>query len=612
MSTVNYHFSIEDPNAHLFNIKIEYTPLTESVDELYLPNWIPGSYMIRDFAKHVLEIKAFDKHGSLALHATDKSTFKLQHNNKPVTIEYKYYAFDLSVRKAYLDQQYGFINPASSCFAIKGHEHQVCNVILHKPTSSICKNWLPASGLSKGVNTKAFSWGEYSIEGYLAFTDYPILFGELDIASFEINQIPHHVVTVGQHFGSLARVAKDLTPLCQFHADMFGGLPTDVDQYLFLTMITDNGFGGLEHLNSTALVASRFDIINDDAAITDGYQTFLSLCSHEYLHTWNVKRLKPTEFIPYQLDKEVYTDQLWFYEGMTSYFDDFSLVATNTISNEAYLNALAKALTRLERGKGQLRQSVTESSFLTWTKFYQQDDTAPDQIVSYYVKGAVIACFADIAIRKQSNGEQSLKDLMQTAWVKFGVNNLGTTQQDLESLFSNFLSGEDYSIFLELLHSKEKVNLKETFKRVGLDINYYDQYKPSQWFKPVSFMQTQSNEQAQSLTQKAIKNTKSAPWLGAVLANVQGNIVVRQVLEGSPAQQAGIATGDTLVAFNNLKINSDAIEPLLINAVKDSDNVIHYFRKDLLYRSDITFGQNNKFVAGFTIEDKDKLSKWLN
>lgn len=612
MSTVNYHFSIEDPNTHLFNIKIEYTPLTESVDELYLPNWIPGSYMIRDFAKHVLEINAFDENGSLTLEATDKSTFKLQHNNKPVTIEYKYYAFDLSVRKAYLDQQYGFINPASSCFAIKGHEDQVCNVILHKPTSSICKHWLPASGLSKGINTKAFSWGEYNIEGYLAFTDYPILFGELDIASFEINQIPHHVVTVGQHFGSLTRVAKDLTPLCQFHADMFGGLPIDVDQYLFLTMITDNGFGGLEHLNSTALVASRFDIISDDADMTEGYQTFLSLCSHEYLHTWNVKRLKPAEFIPYQLEKEVYTQQLWFYEGMTSYFDDFSLVATNTISNEAYLNALAKALTRLERGKGQLRQSVTESSFLTWTKFYQQDDTAPDQIVSYYVKGAIIACFADIAIRKQSNGEQSLKDLMQTAWVKFGANNLGTTQQDLESLFSNFLSGEDYSIFLELLYSKEKVNLKETFKRVGLDLNYYDQEKPSQWFKPVSFLQTQSGEQAQSITQETIKNTKSAPWLGAVLANVQGNIVVRQVLESSPAQLAGIATGDTLVAFNNLKINSDVIEPLLKNAVKESGNVIHYFRKDLLYRSDIAFGNNNKFVAGFSIEDKNKLDTWLN
>ncbi|MDA8621771.1 PDZ domain-containing protein [Psychrosphaera sp.] len=608
MSTVNYQFSIEDPHAHLFNIKIEYTPVSGSEDELYLPNWIPGSYMIRDFSKHVLELKAYDENGSLVLTHIDKSKLTLKHNNKPVTVEYKYYAFDLSVRKAYLDQQYGFINPASSCFAIKGLEDQVCHVTLHKPTSHICQNWQPATGLTKSYGTKAFGWGDYSIEGYLAFTDYPILFGELDVASFEINQIPHHVVTVGQHFGSLSRVAKDLTPLCQFHVDMFGGLPTDVDQYLFLTMITDNGFGGLEHLNSTALVASRFDIIDDNSEFTDGYQTFLSLCSHEYLHTWNVKRLKPVEFIPYQLDKEVYTHQLWFYEGMTSYFDDFSLAATQTISNDTYLNTLAKALTRLERGKGQLRQSVTESSFLTWTKFYQQDDTAPDQIVSYYVKGAIIACFADIAIKKQSSGEQSLKDLMQAAWVKFGENNLGTTQQDLESLFSNFLSSEDYSTFLSLLYSKDKVDLKETFKRVGLDLNYAHQDKPNQWFKPVSV----KHRQCEDTVQNKLQTIDPAPWLGAVLANVHGNIVVKQVLEGSPAQQAGIATGDILVAFNGLKISSEAIEPLLKGAIKESGNVIHYFRKDLLCCSEVRFQDNNNFVAGFTIEDKDKLAEWLN
>ena len=604
MSAVNYIISIENPVTHLFSIKINYNPSTPKFDELYMPNWIPGSYMIRDFAKHVLDVKAFDENGSLDINFVSKNTLKLTHNQRPVTVEYKYYAFDLSVRKAYLDQEYGFINPASSCFTVKGLEQLKCNVTLSKQQNPSTKNWTPATGLDKANQTDDFSWGDYRADNYLAFTDYPILFGELDIAKFTINDIPHYVITVGQHFGDLQRVARDLTPICQYQADMFDGLPDDVEQYLFLTMITDNGFGGLEHLNSTALVASRFDIASSEQEISDGYQTFLSLCSHEYLHTWNVKRLKPKEFIPYQLDQEVYTTQLWFYEGMTSYFDDLSLVATNTISIETYLNGLAKTLTRIERGEGQLRQSVTESSLLTWTKFYQQDDTAPDQIVSYYLKGAAMACFADLAIRQQSNNEQCLKQVMATAWNKFGVTNLGTSQQDLESLFHTFMSEAHYQQFLSMLYNKEKIDLKDVFNSVGLKLSYQSQNKSGQWFNETKSTNVDGDKQ----TKAAAPNY----WIGATLAKINGEIVVKQVMENSPAQLAGIATGDVLVAFNSLKINTESIEALVKNAAIDKGNKIHYFRKDRLLHADIEMRTSADFVAGFSIVDREKVRAWLS
>jgi predicted metalloprotease with PDZ domain len=356
-------------------------------------------------------------------------------------------------------------------------------------------------------------------------------------------------------------------------------------------MVTDSGFGGLEHLNSTALVCSRFDIINQEQKIDDNYITFLSLCSHEYLHTWNVKRLKPKEFIPYQLEQEVYTKQLWFYEGMTSYFDDFSLVETGTISQQKYLDIFAKTLTRIQKGQGQLRQSVTQSSLHTWTKFYQQDEAAPDQIVSYYQKGAAIACLMDLIIRRDSKGQKSLKDVMNKAWHLYGKTNTGTTQAQLEDLFKSFISHDEHALLDEALYSTNKIDLTSIFEQVGVELSYYSQ----QDAKHLQGSITESNNH----------------WLGCVTAINNGNIVVKQVLENSPAEQAGIAVNDHLIAINNFRLTNSNIEKVL-STVKAEQSTVHYFRKDKLYQASFDVTPSPKFVASLKIEDVNKAKLWLN
>jgi predicted metalloprotease with PDZ domain len=371
---------------------------------------------------------------------------------------------------------------------------------------------------------------------------------------------------------------------------MFDGLPQGVDKYLFLTMVTDNGFGGLEHLNSTALVCSRFDILNKDQDIDDNYTTFLSLCSHEYLHTWNVKRLKPKEFIPYQLEQEVYTKQLWFYEGMTSYFDDLSLVETNTITQEKYLEILAKALTRIEKGQGQLRQSVVESSLHTWTKFYQQDEGAADQIVSYYLKGTAIACLMDLIIKHDSQGKQSLRDLMNQAWHTYGKNQIGTTQEQLEALFKTFIGQDNHDLLHDVLYNTNKIDLTDAFAKVGVALTYHSQ---------------QNGTHLQGIINDSENN-----WLGCVTALNNNNLVVKQVLENSPAEQAGIAVNDHLIAIGNFRLNNTNIEKVL-STIEGETTTIHYFRKDKLYQSMLKVEVSPKFIASLVVQDADKAKAWL-
>lgn len=602
MSAINYSIGITDPLHHYFDITINYQPQSEQFDEIYLPNWIPGSYMIRDFAKHIVELKAFDKNGELQIKPLTKSRFKISHQGQKVEISYKLYAFDLSVRKAYLDQQFGFLNFTSACFTIKGLEQAECLVELTKPEHPLANSWIVATGLKQCHENGEFAWGQYSADNYLALTDYPVLFGDLDIATFEVANVPHHMITVGRHFGSLQRVVKDLKPLCEYHYETFGEFPKEVDRYLFMTMLTDNGFGGLEHLNSTALLASRMDIIGDEDDITDEYQTFLSLCSHEYLHTWNVKQLKPVEFIPYDLDQEVYTTQLWFYEGVTSYLDDLSLVETQTIIPGKYLETLSKVLTRVQRGQGQYRQSVIESSYLTWTKFYQQDHTAPDQIVSYYQKGALIACFADLSIRKQSNHTMTLRDLMKTAWQRFGATGIGTKQEDLESLFHNFMEEAEFQVFKKYLYDTSIIDLTEAFSDFGVELNYCQQTKQNQWF---ALPKNKDNSSSDS------EKEASSYWLGALLSATNNQVIVKQVMENSPAARAGLAVGDQLIALNQIKISNENIEGLLKRITGKSGNLLHYFRKDSLLCAELAIESSPNFVAQLTITSPEKLTKWL-
>ena len=302
-SLLSYSIKPANPAGHYFDVTLIFSPTSDHPVNLTLPAWIPGSYMIRDFAKNIITLTAKDDSGLLSLTKQDKQSWQLIHNNKPVTLTWQVYAWDMSVRTAHLDDTHGFFNGTSVFLCPEGFESARCDVEILPPDH--LKDWRVATGLKRAENTEKYSFGRYIAENYQQLIDCPVEMGTFESWEFEAHGIPHHLILTGKHYGDPERIVRELTKICDTQLTLFGK-PYPMDEYWFLTFIVDDGFGGLEHTNSTALICSRYDLGNKNFPdeYSDGYKTFLSLCSHEYFHTWNVKRIKPTEFLPYQLDQE--------------------------------------------------------------------------------------------------------------------------------------------------------------------------------------------------------------------------------------------------------------------------------------------------------------------
>ncbi|RUO44107.1 aminopeptidase [Aliidiomarina taiwanensis] len=559
---------LASPHHHYFDVSLSFEQPDPDGQVLRLPAWIPGSYMIRDFAKHIVSFEASSSSGALEYIRPDKSTWQLAPTEGPVTVRYRVYAYDASIRAAYLDLHYGFFNGTSLCLEVLGQSQQPHQVTLVPPLDPALTQWQVATGMPvASVDHNGF--GSYQAENYDALIDYPFLLGELSRISFHASGIPHELVLVGKHYASQAKLAEDLTKICEAQHTLFGGAP-DFDHYLFLTIVTDNGFGGLEHRNSTALMCPRDALEYGSAeAPRDAYVEFLSLCSHEYFHNWNIKRLKPKSFLPYQLDQESYTEQLWFYEGVTSFYDDLMVYRAGCISAEAYLKRLESTISRGLRGQGPRRQNLVESSQLAWTTFYQQNENAVNAISSYYAKGAVVAACLDLLLRKTSAGLHSLDTVMHNVWATYGVTGLGTSQEELLAV-CNPEQHADITAFLEAaLYSTKPLPWQALLAELGVQA----EFSP---FDPISqHMRTQGE-----LPQVE---------LGAGLQACPQGFNVQRVMEGSAAAFAGLSAGDTLIALDGLHATEKSLK-LAQQRFQPGDTVsIHFFRDAQLHHSQLTW-----------------------
>ena len=589
MMTVQYKISPSNLNSHLFDVSIHFQSEADKTYTLSLPAWLPGSYMIRDFAKNIITINAKDEQNSqLDLQAIDKQTWQVTATNKQTNIHYQVFAFDLSVRTAYLDTQRGFFNGSSTFLAIEELIDHACSLQISAPSDNT--DWRVATGLPRGNNTTKYAFGEYEADDYAHLIDCPVAIGNFDSFEFEVEGVVHHMVFTSKHYGDRARISSDVSKLCQHHINLFGEAP--FKEYWFITHLLADGFGGLEHKNSTILQASRFDLPNPNKPneLSEDYQAFLSLCSHEYFHAWNVCRIKPKAFIPYQLDQESYTEQLWAYEGITSYYDDFSLFRAGLITFEAYLTILSKAATRVYRGKGELKQSVTQSSFYTWTKFYQQGPDAVNNIVSYYVKGSLIALWLDLTIREKSAGQYSLDNLMKELWIHFGRPNVGTQQEDFINIV-NILCNEDISDdFKNLLNTAKRVELTELLSKVGVSFN-------TSKFKELNKIET-------------IETTDYVPYIGAQYKPQPVGLKVSQVIEDSPAAKAGIAVNDVIIAVDKMHATEKSLQKLANYLPENSEVACHYLRDDQLLTSTLQFTDSP--LTGVILSEIDQTlsQKW--
>lgn len=594
MTTLHYQITPSNINSHLFSVQLSFASQANKSYTLSLPAWLPGSYMIRDFAKNITEISAVanNNNKTVAINKLDKQTWQLVATDETVTLSYQVFAFDLSVRTAYLDNQRGFFNGSSTFLQVKELDDMPCKLTINAPASLNNKsnNWRVATGLTRDKNTKKYSFGDYTADNYDELIDCPVALGDFDSFEFTVEGVVHHLVFTSQHFGDQERLCQNIAKLCQHHISLFGEAP--FKEYWFITHLLENGFGGLEHKNSTILQASRFDLPNPNKPTesTDNYKTFLSLCSHEYFHAWNICRIKPKEFTPYNLQEEVYTKQLWAYEGITSYYDDFSLYRTGLITFDEYLKILSKTATRVYRGKGELKQTITESSFDTWTKFYQQGPDAVNNIVSYYTKGSLIALWLDLTIREKSQGQYSLDTLMRELWIHFGRTGLGTQEDDFINI-ANILCGEDITeAFKHLLHSAERIDLSMLLKTVGIKFNH-------QKFEKLNELTTINNDNYQA-------------YLGAQYQDISLGVKIKSVIEDSPAANAGLAVNDILIAVHQTKASVKSLQALGDHLPQNSKVSCHYFRDDQLLNSEIEFIDSPLTAIAFTIDDENKAKLW--
>ncbi|SNY41894.1 Predicted metalloprotease, contains C-terminal PDZ domain [Arsukibacterium tuosuense] len=590
MNRVSYQLEIQDVTAHRIEVTLNFVPC-QNIHLLSMPAWIPGSYMIRDFAKHLLTISAFDATGSLTLQQLDKQSWQLTCRQQPVTVIYQVYAYDLSVRAAYVDDELAVLNPAALCLGVSNLNSLPQQITLAKPQSAAAESWRVATALTPVDGTLELGFGAYQAADYASLVDSPLLAGVFNLQQFMVDGMPHYLVVTGNNLADFSRLATDLQQICQQQRNVFGGLPADLDQYWFLLWVTEQGYGGLEHKFSTLLLCNRYDLpAANSQQPDDNYQQLLGLCSHEYFHTWWVKRLMPAEFKPYQLAAEQYSKQLWVYEGFTSYFDDLALVQGGLISPDRYLLVLEKLISRVTRSPSDSLQSLEDSSFNAWTKFYKQDENAINAVVSYYAKGALLALCLEGAMRQQGSSLQSLCHYMYQHYLASGT--------DEHSVFDSLSAlgfAELADSARDWVTQSKPLPIQHAASQLGLTLN----------FRPA----IDHNDLSGSGD-----NSDSIAFPASLAAGVkvqQGLLTITQIIDGGAAHQAGLMVGDQLLALAGLKITEQSLPQLLRRAAAGTEQMLTIYRKDRLLTLQLPLQVAPAKIACLQFTDNDKASRWL-
>ena len=503
------HYRIEpaDLHAHLFHVTLTIAQ-PAAQQRVALPVWIPGSYMVREFAKNLQNLRATQGRRSVLVQQLDKATWQVDATpGKPLVLSYAVYALDNSVRTAWLDASRGFFNGTSLCLQVAGQETlpHTLELVSTRATAA----WHVATGLPT-VATDTRGFGSYVADDYDALVDHPFELGHFWSGEFKACGVPHRFVVAGAapSFDG-ARLLADTQKICEAEIRFWHprGKPPHTN-YVFMLNAVDDGYGGLEHRNSTALICTRRDLPRvGDKRSSEGYTTLLGLISHEYFHTWNVKRLKPAAFAQFDYSRENYTHQLWFFEGFTSYYDDLLLRRAGLLDDAAYLRLLNKTINQVGQTPGRLVQSVAESSFDAWVKYYRQDENTPNATVSYYTKGALVALCLDLTLRAE--GTTDLDEVMRSLFkrCKGGPMSEADLLDVLQLLAGRSLAPE----LAQWVHSTDTLPLQPLLERHGVAVHA----DPSHM----------------------------AQRLGLRVAET-GNIVVKTVLRGGAAEKAGFCAGD--------------------------------------------------------------------
>lgn len=553
-ATVHYHLRPLRPEAHLFDVRCEVPAPSAEGETFALPAWIPGSYLLRDFARHIVSFAAQADGQPVPARKLDQHSWHVvpPAGCRSLTVRYEVYAWDLSVRGAHLDESHGFFNGTSVFLRVIGREDRPHAVHLEPPPGAAYSHWrvattLPAAPGPRGA--KPWGFGHFLADSYATLIDHPVEMGDFDLVEFSAAGIPHAVAITGRHRTDGRRLARDLAKVCAWQ-QRFWGKPAPFRRYLFLVTAVGEGYGGLEHRDSTALLCRRDDLPNPLLREADErYRTFLGLASHEYFHSWLVKRLRPAEFAHLDLQRENPTELLWLFEGFTSYYDDLALLRCGLFTEADYLAALGRTIAQVANTPGRQRQSVARASFEAWSKYYRPDENSPNATVSYYAKGTLVALALDLMLRQRSAGKLSLDDVMRSLWHDAAKGPFEITEKDFRTRVAELAGSSFDRFFRDALHGTGELPLAKLLAAHGIDL---------------------------------IPDTATTPSLGIKLDASNGEARLATVYEGGAALSAGLAGGDVLLALDGLRVSASNLTSLLSRYAPGEKVGIHAFRRDEL------------------------------
>ena len=561
LPAIQYTVWPADLQGHRFRIKLHIANPDPNGQVLQMPAWIPGSYLIRDFSKQIESIEAYSIAGTrkkITLERIDNDHWRLPSANGAIEVLTTVYAFDSSVRAAYLDTERAFFNATSLCLAVQGQEHLPCSLAITPPEPAFADHWTVQTTL-RAAKTDARGFGFYLAKNYDDLLDHPVAMGEFQLVHWKSNGVNHRMAIQGcNHIVDTKRLAEDLQAICTSTINLFEPKTkrAPFGEYLFLVNAVLNGYGGLEHRNSTALLCRRDQIPQENILFEESaYREFLGLCSHEYFHAWLVKRIQPKAFQPYDLAKRNHTRLLWVFEGFTSYYDDLQLLRSKRIDLKTYLKLVADNWNGILRGPGRHKQSLADSSFDAWTKYYQADENTPNAVVSYYGKGALLALGLDLQIRAFTKNKKSLDDLMHLLWRKHGSD--GIAEDGLDALIFELL-GSGFSKTWNEMKARYIFGVEDIPLQKWIGSNLIS-VKP----KLLSALE------------------KLKLQFGIRHADVNGWLKVTHVLDGGVAQAAGLAAGDLLASIDGQRITSSRWDRVLGSLSENSHTRITFYRDDL-------------------------------
>jgi predicted metalloprotease with PDZ domain len=478
--------------------------------------------MVREYARQIESLQAFDDQGPIKTTKVDKNHWVVScENTDKVTVRYGIYGREMGVRTNWIEPQFAFLTGAATFIVPENQTDRKCIVEFDPDISwtSIATS-LEASPTNPWVRTA---------KNFDELVDSPIVLGKIDIQSQEISGAMHHLATVPFEGWDTAKAMTDVAKIVKLEQEFWGEVP--YKQYWFLNLLTEAG-GGLEHDNSTVLMASRWS-----QKLRPKYVDWLGLVAHEFFHTWNVRRLRPRALMTYDYNQEQYTDELWIAEGLTSYYDDLFVVRSGLSTPKEYLERVSKSIQTVQNSPGRHVQNLIDSSFDSWIKFYRPDENASNSRISYYVKGSIVGMLLDAQIREHSSDKHSLDDCMRLLWKRH--KEIGYTNEDFSKIVQE-LAGKPVSDWLdEQLRSTEELDYQPLLEAYGLT------WKPKETPKDAPGGQ-------QDATQVA-----TPAHFGLELSNASGKTQIDKVLRGGSASYAGVQVGDELIALDGYRISAE-------------------------------------------------------